>query len=85
MSKHGYCTGKKSPVVHDFPAQGRFSGFKSALKHFNPSFKVRNIDNTVDVCRIRLDITPPAQGLDTQPVHARATARTANGLRWHSS
>ena len=66
--------------------RGRFLYIKFALNAFNPSFKVRNIDNTVGVCRIiRLDIAPPAQGLDTQPVHARATTGPGNGLRWHSS
>ena len=34
---------------------GRFSGFKSALNPFNPSFEVWDIDNSVDVCQIQLD------------------------------
>ena len=65
--------------------QGRLSGFKFALNPFNPSFKVWCIDNSVDVCWIQLDIAPPVQGLGTQPVHARATARRANELQWQSS
>jgi hypothetical protein len=66
-------------------SQGRFSGFKFALNPFNPSFKVRYIDKSVDVCQIQLDVAPPVQELGTQPVHARATARQANELQWQSS
>ena len=51
-------------------SQGRFSGFKFALNPFNPSFKVYmwDIDNSVDVCQIQLDIAPQAQGLGIQTV-----------------
>ena len=72
-------------TVYRKSPQGRFSGFEFALSPPNPSFKVRYIDNSVDVCRIQLDIAPPVQGLGTQPVHARATAGPANRLQWQSS
>ena len=65
--------------------QGRFSGFKFALDPPNPSFKVRYIDNSGDLCQVQLDIAPPVQGLGTQPVHVRATDQPANGLQWQSS
>ena len=74
-------------TVYRKSPHGRFSGFKLnkfALNPPNPSFKVRYIDNSVDVCRIQLDIAPPVQGLGTQPVHARATAKPANGLQRQS-
>ena len=61
--------------------QSRFWGFKFALNPFNPSFKVRYIDNSVDICRAQLDIASLVQGLGTQPVHARATARPATWLQ----
>ena len=46
----------EAPYAEKVPGD-RVSGFKFALNPFNRSFKVRDIDNSVDVCRVQLDIT----------------------------